>query len=480
MAWKRRLKSTLSYNVYMTDMTEKKKKDPMDEFISLILKGSDALRKRLKIGYSTYRFIHEPNSPDPKDHYLFGVLNEIEKATMALMQTNEFINDSRKTEPSEPSEKDDEQQRIYDNVIQSKVDELSMWQRKMTELIVELQSFATTNTQDYYRHFLSINHLQQIHRTQDDLLEYYNAKNENYKFQEDELIQQIDQIAERLDPRKVWCVKVKDGQIKRQPSTFEERFRWAFKRMKPPLRALLRTGNLSYGVQSKNIHASSSADVRDVSLNTVEAHAGRVATLAIHVVVMAKDLMHIHNVKGALRICAAVVKKNDYPLKLHQRRTRLDAHVGDYVAVNGHLAQVIKVNISQEYRYKSFRIRYLVDQPLPSTPEDEVPGDWVRVLYRRSELLLNTMQQIKKMSPGSNPSVRQLNQFLKDGVIEAWNNGLKEYVLNRPDEGKAKLGACQHAIFRVAEQSPIFCSTLGRFGIGLVFFKIFGFAQLVF
>lgn len=430
----------------MADKVKKKEKDPLDEFTSLILKGSDSLRKRLKIDYSTYRFIHEPNSPNPKDHYLFGVLSEIEKATMALMQTNEFINDSRKTDPPDPSEKDDEQQRIYDNVIQSKVDELSMWQRKMTELIVELQSFATTNKQEYYRHFLAINHLQQIHRTQDDLLEYYNAKNENYKFQETELIQQINHIATTLDPKRVWCVKTKDGQIKRQPSTFEERFRWAFKRMKPPLRALLRTGNLSYGGQSKNIHAGSSADVRNVSLNTIEAHAGRVATLAIHVVVMVKDLMHIHNVKGALRICAAVVKKNDYPIQLHQRRTRLDARVGDYVAVNGHLAQVVKVNISQEYRYKSFRIRYLADQPLPSTPEDEVPSDWVRIIYRRSELLLNTVQQIKKMSPSANPSVRQLNQLLRDGVIEAWSNGLKEYVLNKPEEGKAKLGAYQKII----------------------------------
>ena len=45
---------------------------------------------------------------------------------------------------------------------------------------------------------------------------------------------------------------------------------------------------------------------------------------------------------------------------------------------------------------------------------------------------------IAKINPNSKPTTRELNKLLKEGVIDGWDNGLKEYALNRPLAGEPK------------------------------------------
>lgn len=405
-----------------------------ETFVNLPLKGGAALRKRLKWTHDSHYHTHPPTTSDPKGYYLYGVLNEVEKAVLSVMQAYEFIKDSRKQ--GEPTLTDDDGKRIADNVIQSRIDELALWQRKMTELIVELQGFKGCNSEDYYRAYLIVSELAGVRRSKEDLKEYYGANNKNYAYQENELLQQLAGLTPKLQVAKCWFVKANNGNIGSGQTNFDTRFKALFKKMKPPLRALLRTQYLSFGNQSKSIHASVAAGERQLGLDNMDAHAGRVATLAIHVVVMAQDLMHIHNTKGWLKACADIVKKNDYPLELHKQRTRADLVIGDFVIVNGSLAQVVKVKISKGYRYKSFRVRYLLESPLPNTPEDEVPGDWVRILYKRQPLVKQTIVALLAINPNAKPTTREINRLLRNGVVAGWENGLRERVLGlQPRDG---------------------------------------------
>jgi hypothetical protein len=415
---------------------EDSRNEHRDNFISVPLKGGGELRRKLKWSNSSYHFTHPAHTSDPKGYYLYGVLNEVEKAILSVMQADEFVADSRAA--GMPTDLDEDGQRIGDNVFQSRIDELSLWQRKMTELMVELQGFSSVNTDDYYRHYLALHELQSLHRSQADLKEYYNATNENYAFQEKELNQQIDALAPKLDPAKCWYAEVKNRRITHRFENFDKRFQYSFKKMRVELRATLRTQHLSFGNQSKSMHAGTSAGERQLSLDSIDAHSGRVVMLALHVVVMVKDLMHIQNTKGWLKTCADLIKKNDYPVKLHEQRTRPDIKVGDFVVVGNNLAQVVKVNISKGYGYKSFRVRYLKELPLPGIIQDEVPGDWVRLLYKREPLVKQTITTINKMTPNAKPTNREINKLLREGVIDGWDNGLKEYVQNRPADGEPK------------------------------------------
>ena len=410
----------------------------LGQLIEIPLKAAGVLRDKLGWSEDSYHYTYPPTTTNPKGYYLYGVLNEIEKACMSIMQANEFVSDSRKVD--EPADVDDDAKRIKNNILLSRVDELALWQRKLTEYMVELQGFASANKTNYYKHFLIINELQSLHRTIDDLTEFYDVDNSNYRYQEQDLITQIDALTPKLDASKIWYVKVKSDRITHTPTQFNERFEWSFKRMNVYHRATLRTRNLSFGSQSKHIHASSSAsDYHQLTLNSIEAHAARVATLAMHVIVMMKDLMHIQNTKGVLKLCSDVIKKNDYPVQLHNRRTRLDIQAGDFVVANGHLAEVVKVIISKGYRFRSFKVRYLLEAPLPNIHEEEMPGDWVRLLYKREPLVVRTIAAFNQINSNKKPSTRWLNKALKDGVVEGWNNGLKEYALGIPEKGEPKL-----------------------------------------
>lgn len=424
-----------------TDADRKQRKD----FIMIPLRGAAELRKKIKWSNDNYHFTYPPNTTDPKGYYLYGVLNEVDKAVLSVMQAYEFVADSRAA--GVPKETDEEKQIIADNIFQSRIDELALWQRKMTELMVELRGFQSANTTEYYRHYLTLYELQSLRRSQADLKEYYDVANENYAFQERELIQELDSLVTKLDPARCWYAIVEKGSIKNRSENFERRFQYAFKKMKVYERATLRTQHLSFGSQSKSIHVGASAGERQLSLDSIEAHAARVVSLAIHVVVMAKDLMHIQNTKGWLKMCADVVKKNDYPVQIHAKRTNPDIQAGDFVVVSGSLAQVVKVKISEDYRYKSFRIRYLeLPPPLPNIFIDEVPGDWVRLLYKRKPLVEKTIAAIRETTPSAKPTTREINKLLKEGVIAGWSNGLKETVLNRPGDGRQRFERFQETM----------------------------------
>lgn len=415
--------------------SEEKKRH--EAFLDVPIKGAGQLRRKLRWDYNSYHFMYGPSAHDPKGYYLFGVLNEVEKAGISMMHTSEFIVESR--EKDVPKDLDDEGQRIADNVLQSRIDEITLWERKMTEIMVDLVGFRSANSKEYYQHYLVLHDLASLRRTQADIKEYYGAVNANYAHQEDRLVQQADQLAQKLDPNKCWYADVKNGQIKRTLRSFEEKFKAVFPSMKIGQKAILRTHHISFGSQSRSLHPGSSAGSRNLQLDDVNVHLGRVGLLTLHVVVAVKDLMNIHNTKGFLKMCADLVKKNEYPITLHTKKTRPNIDVGDFVVVGGDLAQVKKV-IRSKYGYKSFRVRYLDKPPLPTTPEDEFIGELVHLHYRNKDAVAQVKAEILKATPNANPTTRELNEAMRNSVMHLWSIGMKEIVLGRPDEGYKKMG----------------------------------------
>lgn len=407
-------------------------------FLDIPIKGADQLRKKLGWDYNSYHFMYGPSAYNAKSYYLFGTLNEVEKAGMSLMQASEFILESRANDI--PKVLDDEGQRIADNILQAKIDELALWQRKMTELMVDLVGFRSANNREYYQHYLVLHELASLRRTQADIKEYYGAINANYAHQENALVQRADKLAQDLDPSKCWYAVVKKGRITYSLRTFEEKFKAVFPKMKSVQRSVLRTHHMSFGSQSKSLHPASSAGSRNLKLDDIDAHLGRVGLLTLHVVVAVKDLMRIHNTKGFLKMCADLVKQNEYPVALHAKTTKKpNIEAGDFVVVADDLAQVKKV-IRSKYGYRSFRIKYLSKPPLPTTLEDEFIGELVHLHYKNKKAVAEVKAMILKETPDASPTTRELNKAMRKSVLHLWTIGMKEITLGRPNEGHKKMG----------------------------------------
>lgn len=405
-------------------------------FMEIAIKGSNILRKRLGIGEESYASMWGPSTGDPKSYFLFGALNEAEKAGVSMMFVSEYVVDSRAQ-----AEKDLEEvveRRISNNIFQTSIDEMSVWQRKLTELMVDLVGFRRVNSQDYYRHYITLHELVEKRRIQKDFREFYECDNKNLGEQVRDLEEKADTLAAKLDPKKCWYAKVDRGVIKRQLRNFEERFNVVFPHMKEAQKAILRTYGTSFGKQSAFLHPAKSASYEELSLDDLDAHIGRIGLLVLHVVGAAKDLMRIHNTKGYLKALSDVVKKNDYPIALFRKTTRPSIQKGDFVLAYGDLGRVTKVTTSS-YGYRCFRVRYLSAPPLPHLLEDEFPADYIHLLYKRKPIIDQMREEIARSTPGVRPSTRALNKAAEDSVKHLWSIGFKEIALGDPEAGYEKI-----------------------------------------
>ena len=427
-------------------LSEEKKR--YGSFTELAIKGGARLRERLKIGEDSFSLIYGPNASNPKKYYLNGVLNEVEKAGMAMMYTADFVIESKKK--PDPEVKDATGFRISNNAIQIKIDELTLSERKLTETLIDLVGFRRVNSSDYYRHYVVLHELDAKKKVLNDMHEFSGVKNKNLSYQIAELEQQADALATKLDPAKCWYAKTKSGNLTRNISSFRDRFKAVYPHMREYEKAVLYTYGASFGRQSDLLHSGKPVDRRKLTVSNIGTHIGRIGILATHVLNAAKDLGRIHNVKGPLKTIADVTKKNEYPIKLFRQKTKPPISKGDFVVtVWGDLGQVTKV-LRSKYGFKAFRVKFLDKLPLPGIPVDDFPAENIRLLYKRKPLIEQVRQEINRVTPSVNPSTRDLNNSMVKTILHQWNNvGLKEFTLNNPKAGYEKM---QQELDRVKAQ----------------------------
>lgn len=82
----------MSANPANTSVDARKKSHEF--FISTAVKGAEQIRKKLRINDDTYSMIHTLSQPNARGYYIYGVLDEVEKASSALMLWSQFIIES--------------------------------------------------------------------------------------------------------------------------------------------------------------------------------------------------------------------------------------------------------------------------------------------------------------------------------------------------------------------------------------------------
>lgn len=402
------------------------------------IKGSIDLRKHLNISEEKYLSVYSPNLDKCRDYLIYGMLDEVEKAGLSLMHTSEFILESIKDGTKRKEQPEDK--RIERNIYQSRIDEMALWDRKLTEQLIDLVGFRRANTDEYFRHYLTLHELERTRKKFNDFKEYHKATNKNLQYQVDRLKKDIDSIANGLDSDKCWYIKnSSSGTDKYRIADLKTRLNRVLPKMSDAQKVAVGITYSSYALQSQKLHPSQAGNQHiQPSMEVLDDYFVRVSMIAGHVITAAKDVLHLHNKNGYLKELDGIFKKNPYPGELLTSLTKPDIQVGDFVIASNDLGEVVRVNRSQ-YGYRSFAVRYLSEPPIPNIHIDEIPARYVKLFYKKKVIADKVRKLIIEKAPGAKPSTRGINIALRKTVIHTWSIGMKEIMQGNPDKGYEKM-----------------------------------------
>lgn len=423
-----------------------------ETFITNALKGiaglrnyfdKDSIQMGNTISYGSYHVV------SARDYVISGIINEAEKATLSCMQTSSFILDSKEAEEKKTpeeiakhSEIEAEMPHLRGAIIQSRIDEKTLWERKLTEGLVDLVGFRHTNDESYYRHYALLRERERLTRILSDFKEYHGSNNKNIQHQINEMEKEIDSIVSRIDPDKCWYVDAinsKKGKIRFKVADFRLRLERVSPWMKPSQRLMTGISYGNYSALSANLHPST-VHIKEIkpSMHELDKHFMRVTMLVNEVVFAAMDAKRITNPKGWLGGFAKALKRNEFPAELLAKLTRPDIAVGDFVIAQGDLAEVTKVNRSK-IGYRGFRVRYLLTPPIPTIREDEMPARYVK-LFTKRQPIVEGVRGLLSAKGDTPPSSRRINSSIRMQVIDMWENmGYKEIWTGKREEGIEKM-----------------------------------------
>ncbi len=381
----------------------------------LAIHASYQIRKILGIDDLSYNVLVS-SANDSKKYYLHNVLNELDKSLISLMFACDFLDANNKD--SSPME-DDKQ--FKGKIFQSKIDELSLWRRKLVEILIDLIGFRVGNSLEYYRHY---NMLHEIYRKQkefNDKKDFWGCNNKTLEKQIQDLKQSAEQLAGQLDPKKCWYAKKKKSTQNIDSKLNDERscFLVILKQAKNFQKALLLSFRNSFGKPSELLHPKRIVDEKNMTLEDFTQAIRGVGVLALHVISAVKDLLRIHNVKGSLKQIANVVKKDSFPILLLELRTKSKIMVNDFIVTPFGPAQVKKTS-KTKFGYKTFHVKFLIPQTSNIQTEEYIAEE-IQMLAPYNHLKSEVLLILQKANSNIRVGTREINNALKSQVLKFWN-----------------------------------------------------------
>lgn len=405
-------------------------------FSQICIRGANQIRKYLKTGESGYRYAAVQAHQNVRDYYLYGVLDEVEKAGLVMLNFADFILGGE----GDPIAKTEENDRITRNIYSASIDQLSLWSRKLTEILVDAISFRKlSNNELYFRHFLLMTELKRKRRLFQDFRTYHACKSENLEYQISDLKDEINKLLPSLDPAKVWYAHKKDGSIGTSFTSFENRLKKILPYLNPDQRLVIGDSYQSFAKISSSLHPSFGDVNYRASMKTVDAHYMHIGILAAHTLVVVKSIL-AKKPRGFVGQLSRIFKENKYPRNLYKQKNNPTIKIGDFVIAYNDLAEVVAINISK-FDQKSFRVRFLERSPIPNMPEDEFPAQYVRLYQRRSILTKQVRERIKRDAPNFKINSKEVVKAVRESILHMWSEvGFKEFVFGQRELGIKKMG----------------------------------------
>jgi hypothetical protein len=412
-------------------------------FTRMAIKSVAELRKHLDSNSAPNPRFYAPYVRKARDYVISGMMNEVEKAALSAMQTSDFILRSQNDNGTAVTEEMKKEMPLLEpHIYESRIDEMVLWERKMTEQLVNVIGFKHVRKDEYYRHYIVLGEVERLSKISSDFYQYHGAKNKNIEHQLIELRASADGIATGLDPTKCWYVNSINStkKAKYEIASYKQRLDRVLPWMTPNQKLMVGKSYGEYSVQSSSLHPGQ-AKIKDEvpTMKALDNHFMRVTMLAAEVVMGAKDAMSMHNKKGWLGDMSKAYKGNTYPATLMAKLTKPGIDVGDFVIAHSDLAEVVKV-IKSRFGYSSFRVRYLETPPIPSIPVDEMPAQYVQ-LYSKRKPTVDAARKLLVEEGSPKPSTRRLNEAARKTIIDFWSiQGGKEIAFGDPNAGYKKMG----------------------------------------
>jgi len=428
----------------MKDFDKNNNDEHVEALQQLCFTGANEIRSRLRVNEDTYYFYHRVHNQRGRRHYIYAVLDEIERVGIAVKRVHELFKDYN---PSD--EADETGRRVLRNILESTNDELSLYVRRLTECLVDLINFSKTNTDPYFDHYLLYVELTDYNRQKQDLKTYFNCDNQNLQMVIDLLKRSISIAEQNLDLTKCWYLDRAKSTGAPKPggdaklSNFERRMATALPfASKGEHAALGFDYGQAYRRPSGDIHLNIGGVRRRVTLSTLLGHQQKIGLLSSYCLLRCRRLLRIRASGGVVAGIAKKINLDGHPLAdLYKAHTRPGIAKGDFVVVRGYLCEVLASRVSQ-FGYKSFKIKYLSGSPAGER-EDSVPAVEVRLLFKAATIRkgVRGLLGVKPRNP------RLIASKLRETVVKLWeNNGLKELARGDTEEATAKLNAAVHSI----------------------------------
>jgi hypothetical protein len=408
----------------------KPERDPVwDIPIDFCLRGAKALRDRLHMDEQDYLHVAGAARADCRAHVLYTALDEVKKTALYLMRLREFFD-----APIDPREN-----RVTRLVFSQVLEEQQARERRLMEVLATLILFTTTNEQDYYRHLLLLEDLDGYLSANADMEEFHGARSANVDSSIDRYIVDIRRVEGRVDLALTWYQRQRAPLPQRAQlrpggrlSSMRSRVKAALPLMTAQEKLLFGFSYAGYGAASEAVHYSVSP--RDFLLHGGQEKRNISALGLLGMAILNRS----HELIGRPAVplidqLRRMLEQSD-PAEIVHRYTVRDIKVGDFVLAMNDLAEVIEVRESR-FGYRSYKVRYLAEKPMPDIDEDWLQARFVRILMTRERALKDLQQLVEK---GHLPKEfgehlnsitdDELQPHLRKSPLDVWEAGLRDHV----------------------------------------------------
>ena len=397
--------------------------------IDFCLRGAKALRDQLRMGEQDYLHVAGAARADCREHVLYTALDEVKKTALYLMRLREFFD-----APIDPRDN-----RLSRLVFLQVLEEQQARERRLMEVLVTLILFTATNEQDYYRHLLLLEDLDGYLSANADMEDFHGARSANVDASIDRYVKEIRRVEGSVDLAQTWYRRgstplPQRSQLRpgRLLSTMRSKVKEALALMTAQEKLLLGFSYAGYGAASEAVHYSVSP--RDFLLQggQEKRNISALGLLGMAILNRAHELLGRPSVPLIDQL-RRTLEQSD-PAEIVHRHTVRDIKVGDFVLALNDIAEVIEVRESQ-FGYRSYKVRYLAEKPMPDIGEDWFQARFVRILMTKERVVSDLHQLVeqgllpKEFGERLNSMPQdELQPHLQKTLLEVWAAGLRDHV----------------------------------------------------
>ena len=389
-------------------------------FVSLGINGAEEVRKRLTVGEAYYRRIYPQVIQYARDYYLYGVLDQIERACIAFARLDETL------EKEGGQRSTHEADRFETNVLYTANTEAAVWIRRLTEVLVELIHFTRTNRPEVFHHYLLSSMIAHYRAAAFDMSHYHGRASANIDATLSHFLAEEKKVRSALSANDMWYLASrKEGQEGRF-APFRDLLDAALPMAKPVERLTMGLSyDNAYGKPSRGVHWTIGPVEGWIDRRLADAGQSQVIFLAHHVLLRCRRLLRIRTRQGATATLAKLYRRNKGPVEMYRAMINRHVRKRDFVIVQGELAEVRSVSRSQ-FGYRAYLVRFLQKAPITGLQEDWYPANAVRAFIRIGDMYSQVQAKLTALGIRRIPP-REMANAIRDTVVHLWEHaGLRE------------------------------------------------------